>query len=150
MLPDTFSEDDPVKFTLWQEQFLNWICFVDPRYNDIFNSLSTVSDETVNLAEVEESRRSEVTEMAHRLYSISASYLRGAASQVVRANVRERNGFQVWKDLQALYLPKTRPRAMALGQAIIKHPPFHTSGRSMMENLLQFDPLLEQYAAASG
>ena len=149
-LPDTFSEDDPVKFTLWQEQFLNWICFVDPRYNDIFNSLSAVSDETVNLAEVQKSRRSEVTEMAHRLYSILASYLRGAASQVVRANVRERNGFQVWKDLQALYLPKTRPRALALGQAIIKHPPFHTSGRSMMENLLQFDQLLEQYAAASG
>ena len=86
---------------------------MDPRYNDIFNSLSAVSDETVNLAGVEKSRRSEVTEMAHRLYSILATYLRGAASQEVRANVRERNGFQAWKDLQALYLPKRRLRAMA-------------------------------------
>ena len=42
-----------------------------------------------------------------------------------------------------------RPRALAVGQAIMQHPGF-SQQRSMLENLLQFDALLDQYELASG
>ena len=135
-LPDTFQGDDPVKFTLWQEQFMNWICFVGPRYSDAFSSLTRVGG-LIDWREIDKSKRAEFGELAQRLYCIFANYLSGAASQVVIANSKLRNGFQVWGGLQALYLPSTRPWAMALGQAIIRHPPFHNNGRCLMGNLLQ-------------
>ena len=33
--PDCFEVDDPIKFTMWREQFLNWLCFSDSRYLEL-------------------------------------------------------------------------------------------------------------------
>ena len=91
----------------------------------------------------------EVKEMAHRLYSILASYIRGPALQLVRAEAGEKNGFLVWQNLKNLYQPKARPRSMAIGQAIMNLPSFPRE-KGMLENLLQLDLLLEQYRLSSG
>ena len=90
-----------------------------------------------------------VQELAMKLYSILASYLQGPALQVVRAHSAQRNGFAVWHRLKELYAPRARPRALAIGQAIMQHPSFPQQ-RSMLENLLQFDMLLDQYELAAG
>ena len=30
--PDVFDTDDPVRYSFWREQFLNWLVFCDGRY----------------------------------------------------------------------------------------------------------------------
>ena len=91
----------------------------------------------------------DVKDLARKLYSILSSYLQGPALQIVRAFSFDRNGFAVWHRLKELYAPRARPCALAVGQAIMQHPGF-SQQRSMLENLLQFDALLDQYELASG
>ena len=38
--PEVFDTDDPVKYTTWREQFLNWLTFCDGRYSDLMWSSS--------------------------------------------------------------------------------------------------------------
>ena len=142
--PDAFEVDDPIKFSLWREQFLNWLCFSDSRYGDLVK-LAEESLDNVDENEFNE----ETKDLSQRLYSILASYLRGPAAQIVRSFQKQRNGFGVWQRLKQLYAPKTRPRTLALGQTIMQYPAFG-GGKSVMEHLLNFDAVLEQYALASG
>ena len=55
----------------------------------------------------------------------------------------------MWQKLKNVYAPRARPRTLAIGQAIMQHPNFGKE-KSMLENLLNFDALLEQYEMASG
>ena len=87
--------------------------------------------------------------MGRKLYSILVSYLRGPAFQVIQAFLNDRYGFAVWHRLKSLYAPRARPRALAIGQVIMQHPGFPAQ-RTMLENLLNFDSLLDQFELASG
>ncbi|CAL1158384.1 unnamed protein product [Cladocopium goreaui] len=116
--PEVFDTDDPVNYTDWRGQILNWLTFCDGR-------------------------------IATKLYSILSSCLQGPALQIVRAHGDQRNRFAVWHRLKQLYALRARPRALAMGQAIMQHPSFPQQ-RSMLENLLQFDALLDQYELAAG
>ena len=40
--PDVFETDDPVRYTLWREQFLNWLTFCDTRYGDLIKDLENL------------------------------------------------------------------------------------------------------------
>ena len=142
--PDTFDTDDPVKYTMWREQFLNWLTFCDNRYAELIQDVEQLETMTT-LGSLDE----DVKDLARKLYSILSSYLQGPALQIVRANSGDRNGFAVWHRLKELYAPRARPRALAIGQAIMQHPSF-SQQRSMLENLLQFDALLDQYELAAG
>ena len=141
---DTFDTDDPVKYTMWREQFLNWLTFCDNRYAELIQDVEQLETMTT-LGSLDE----DVKDLARKLYSILSSYLQGPALQIVRANSGDRNGFAVWHRLKELYAPRARPRALAIGQAIMQHPSF-SQQRSMLENLLQFDALLDQYELAAG
>ena len=142
--PDVFDTDDPVRYSFWREQFLNWLVFCDGRYNDLIKDVKNLDN--LNPFHTLEQ---ETQELSTKLYSILVSYLRGPAIQVVRAFSNNRDGFGVWHKLKSLYAPRARPRALAIGQAIMQHPAFSTQ-RSMLENLLNFDSLLDQYELASG
>ena len=89
--PECFDVDDPIKFTMWREQFLNWLCFSDSRYGEL-----------VKLAENDFSE--ETAELSQRLYSILASYLKGPAAQIVRSFQNKRNGFGLWQRLKRFML----------------------------------------------
>lgn len=141
--PDVFETDDPVKYSLWREQFLNWLVFCDSRYGDFIKdaeSLDVIADMDMD---------DTVKKLGSKLYSIMSSYLRGQALQLIRSHQSDRNGFAVWRRLKTLVAPRARPRALAIGQAIMQHPAFNQQ-KSMLENLLQFDALLDQYETASG
>ena len=143
--PDVFHEGDPIKYVAWREQFLNWVNFLERRYINLFQEIDALGDSPAKMEDFTD----ETKELTQQLFSILSSYLKGPASQLVRAEQKDRNGFRVWQELQRLYLPRTRPRTMALGQAIIQHPSF-SNQKTMTESLLQFDQLLEQYEYASG
>ena len=142
--PEVFETDDPVRYSLWREQFMNWLTFCDSRYADLLKNLEAV-DTVVPVSELSP----DVRELGVKLYSILASYLKGPALQVVRSFASDRHGFGVWHKLKSLYAPRARPRTLAIGQAIMQHPAFPQQ-KSMLENLLQFDALLDQYELASG
>ena len=130
-----FDTDDPVKYTNWRYQFLNWLAVCDGRYSDLIKDVEQL-ETMADMATLD----TPVPELAMKLYSILASYLPGPALQVVRAHSAQRNGFAVWHRLKELYAPRARPMALAIGQAIMQHPSFPQQ-RSMLENLLQFDML---------
>ena len=103
------------------------------------------SDHTMDMVDFTE----ESKELSLKLYSILTSYLKGPALQLVRSHSGDRNGFAVWQKLKEVYAPRARPRTLAIGQAIMQHPS-SSRDRSMLENLLNFDALLEQCKLASG
>ena len=39
--PEVFDTDDPVKYTNWREQFLNWLTFCDGRHSDLIKDLAS-------------------------------------------------------------------------------------------------------------
>ena len=142
---EVLEGDDPLKYVSWREQFTNWLIYGDHRFADLLRDVENL-DEPCQLSDF---ASDDVKEMAHRLYSILASYIRGPALQLVRAEAAEKNGFLVWQNLKNLYQPKARPRSMAIGQAIMNLPSFPRD-RGMLENLLRLDLLLEQYRLSSG
>ena len=134
-----------MKYVAWKESFTNWLTYGNYKYSELLKDVEAL-DEPCKLSDF---ASEEVKEMAKKLYAILASYIKGPASQIVRAADGERNGFLVWQQLRDLYIPRARPRTMAIGQAIMSYPPFQQS-KSMLENLLQLDLLLDQYQLASG
>ena len=44
--PDTFDTDDPVKYTMWREQFLNWLTFCDNRYAELIQDVEQLETMT--------------------------------------------------------------------------------------------------------
>ena len=143
--PDSLDGDDPLKYVSWRETFVNWLSYGDHRFTDLLRDVEAL-DEPCRLSDF---ASPEVRELARRLYSILASYIKGPALQLVRAESAEKNGFLVWQQLRNLYMPKARPRTMAIGQAIMSHPSF-AKDKPMLESLLQMDLLLDQYRLASG
>ena len=93
--------DDPVKFTLWRELFVNWITFCDPKYGDPIRDVEAL-DIVEPLGTLEPQER----ELGVKLYSILTSDLRGPALQVVRSCSNDRNEFEAWHKLKNLYAPR--------------------------------------------
>ena len=75
--PDTFEVDDPVRYSLWREQFLNWLVFCDSRYGELIKDV-----ENLELIESMETSDPDVKELSTKLYSILSPYLRGPALQI--------------------------------------------------------------------
>jgi hypothetical protein len=40
--PDTFEVDDPVRYSLWREQFLNWLVFCDSRNGELIKDVENL------------------------------------------------------------------------------------------------------------
>lgn len=40
--PDTLEVDDPVRYSLWREQFMNWLVFCDGRYGDLIKDVENL------------------------------------------------------------------------------------------------------------
>ena len=82
-----------------------------------------------------------------RLYSVLASYLKGRALKILRS-VTNGDGFRVWRQLHEELQPSTRPRTLALAQALTKFPPLRDGG-SVLEYALTFEKLVSEYERAS-
>ncbi|CAE7202183.1 GIP [Symbiodinium sp. CCMP2592] len=79
-----------------------------------------------------------------RLYSILATYLRNRPLRLLRS-VADGDGFRVWRSLVDELQPSSRPRALALAQALVKFPPYKEGG-SLLDYTLAFERLLTEYA----
>ena len=63
--PDIFDTDDPVRYSFWREQFMNWLVFCDGRYGDLMKDL-----ENLDTVEPVHAQDAETRELGTKLYSI--------------------------------------------------------------------------------
>ncbi|CAE7237023.1 unnamed protein product [Symbiodinium sp. CCMP2592] len=82
-----------------------------------------------------------------RLYSILASYLKGRALKILRADPKG-DGFRVWRQLKEELQPTSRPRVLALAQALTRFPPLQ-EGASVLEYTLAYERLITEYEKLS-
>ena len=85
--PDCFEVDDPIRYSLWKEQFTNWLVFCDARYAALLEEAEGASDVANMVDFTDESK-----DLGLKLYSILSSYLRGPSLQIVRSHAKDQCG----------------------------------------------------------
>ena len=140
--PDTFTGDDPLLFSSWKLHFESWLSFGDARFTDLLMKTEQGSepDHTVYTPEQ--------TALANKFFAVLSSYLRGRCTQLVMANQQHKDGFKLWFQMRREFLPATRQRSLAIAQTLGQHPNFNNK-ISMLENILQYEQLVNQYEQTS-
>ena len=140
--PDTFTGDD--SFMNWKTNFVSWIGYGDERYL----KLIPMVEKMVKPPDIS-TYKDEDKELAHKFYAILSSYLRGRCSSLVRAECENRDGFKLWYDLMHEFHPQTKQRTLSLAQTLASYPSF-SAKQSMLENILNYETLVDQYEKSSG
>ena len=142
--PDTFTGEDPAGFVNWKMQFESWLGYGDAKCAEMLSKveLSKSPPDSARYSAEEKA-------ISKRFYAVLSSYLRGSCLQLVRANYAERDGFRLWFEMIKEFVPSPKQRALALAQALSQFPAFKEKS-SMLEGVLQYETLVQQYEAASG
>ena len=112
--PKTMDEEQ-AQWSEWAFAFKNWMCVQDEDFR------GEVEKAEAFLAF--ESYETNTKARSIRLYSILATYLKQRPLRILRS-VTNGDGFRVWRTLVDELQPSSRPRALALAQALVKFPPF--------------------------
>ena len=88
--PDTFNGDDPMQFASWRFQFTSWLKFGDSRYTTLLEKVETMTT-SPSIASYDTSEK----ELAHKLYAVLTSYLRGRCSHIIKAFSKSSDGFAI-------------------------------------------------------
>ena len=142
--PDTFTGEDPAGFVNWKMQFESWLGYGDAKCAEMLSKVE-LSKSPPDAARYSAEEKA----ISKRFYAVLSSYLRGRCLQLVRANYVERDGFRLWFEMTKEFVPSTKQRALALAQALSQFPAFKEKS-SMLEGVLQYETLVQQYEAASG
>ena len=140
--PDTLTGDD--SFMNWKTSFVSWIGYGDERYLKLIPTV-----EKMTKAPDISTYKEEDKELAHKFYAILSSYLRGPCSSLVRAECENRDGFKLWYDLMREFHPQTKQRTLSLAQTLASYPSF-SAKQSLLENILNYETLVDQYEKCSG
>ena len=111
--PDTFNGDDPMQFAFWRFQCTSWLTFGDSRYTTLFEKVEAMTA-SPSIASYDTSEK----ELAHKLYAVWTSYLRGRCSHIMKDFSKSRYGFAIWYQLMREFEPTSRQRSVALAQAL--------------------------------
>ena len=114
----------------------------DAKYRDELQQCE-VADGFLSFSSFSEDTR----ERALRLYSVLASYLRGRPLKILKS-VSSGNGYQVWRQLCDELQPRSRPRALALAQALTRFPHLK-DGHSLLDYILSYERLVNDYEEVS-
>ncbi|CAE7029864.1 unnamed protein product [Symbiodinium sp. CCMP2592] len=118
-----------------------------PDWSFSFRNFMAVQAETATMWASFEDYSPALRARSLRLYSVLASYLKGRALKILRS-VASGDGFRVWRQLAEELQPSSRPRTLALAQALTKFPPLRDGG-SVLEYALTFEKLVSEYEKAS-
>ena len=83
-----------------------------------------------------------------QLFSILSGLLRGRPLRILRRLV-DRNGIELWRQLNLQYAPKTKGRAFSILGAYMNYPSFDKS-RSLLEHIQLLERVRTEYRKASG
>ena len=90
----------------------------------------------------------EEKELSTKLYTVLATYLKGRCFNMVKAGMKAKNGFLLWRQLHKEFLPSTRQRSLALAQALSAYPTFPKE-KSSLECVLAFEQMVQQFEESS-
>ena len=141
--PDVYTGDGPLGFSGWKFTFCSWLSFGDPRFQKAFDNLDKLSP-TDHIPEYSEVER----ELSVKLFAILASYLKGRCLSLVKSMAKSKDGFRLWRSLVQEYEPSSRQRSLALAQTLSNYPAF-TNAKSIMEQILSYEQLVQQFEEAS-
>ena len=88
------APDTSMTFASWRFQFTSWLTFGDSRYTTLLEKVeSLTSAPSITTYDAPEK------ELAHKLYAVLTSYLRGRCSHIIKAFAKSRDGFAIWYQL---------------------------------------------------
>ena len=143
--PDTFSGDDPMSFASWRFQITSWLTFSDSRYTTLLEKVETMTTApTISTYDAPEK------ELAHKLYAVLTSYLRGRCSHIIKAFSKSRDGFAIWYQLIREFEPSSRQRSLALISSSLGPYPVFAKEKSCLESILVYEQTVQQFEESSG
>jgi len=137
--PDTYSGEDAMGFASWRFQFMSWLTYGDSRFIQILEAIEA-RDSMPTMANYNEGEK----EMAHKLYAVLTSYLRGRCAHLAKAHSKTRDGLAVWYSLMREFEPSSRQRSLALAQALASYPTF-PKDQSCMDSILIFEETIQRF-----
>ena len=140
--PDTFNGDDPMQFASWRFQFTSWLTFGDSRYTTLLEKVEAMTT-SPSIASYDAPEK----ELAHKLYAVLTSYLRGRCSHIIKAFAKSRDGFAIWYQLMREFEPTSR-QSLALAQALASYPVF-SKDKSCLESILVYEQTVQQFEESS-
>ena len=142
--PDVFTGEDPMVFQTWKFQFSSWLSFGDQRFQEVLEKVEALRDDPADTS----SFTTEEKELSTKLYTVLATYLKGRCFNMVKAGMKAKNGFLLWRQLHKEFLPSTRQRTLALAQALSAYPTFPKE-KSSLECVLAFEQMVQQFEESS-
>ena len=140
------SSEDQNNWADFAFSFRQWLCFADSTYAADLDYVEEHSDSVVTYKDAPAGQASKAR--STKLYAILAGILKHRPLRLLRA-VGDSNGLEVWRQLHALYVPKTKVRSMAILSAIMGFPAF-TKERTLLEQVQMLERLGDEYQRTSG
>ena len=145
--PDVFkpdSRDNELKlWGDWKFSFMKYITGIDPTMANDVDQVERDLEANYDMDDVTDETKSR----AVRLYSLLTPYLRQRPLKLIR-RVKKENGFEAWQILLREMQPPTRARALALLSQLSRIQ--FAEGKSVSEQLPQFEALINEYERISG
>ena len=120
------------------------LSFGDQRFQEVLEKVEALRDDPADTS----SFTTEEKELSTKLYTVLATYLKGRCFNMVKAGMKAKNGFLLWRQLHKEFLPSTRQRSLALAQALSAYPTFPNK-KSSLECVLAFEQMVQQFEESS-
>ena len=149
-MPDPYGSDlgdvetDQAKWSEFALSFKSWLFYADPKFEAELEYVETHVKTEVKLGGMSEESKAR----SLQLFSILSGLLRGRPLRILRGLV-DRNGIELWRQLNLQYAPKTKGRAFSILGAYMNYPSFDKS-RSLLEHIQLLERVRTEYRKASG
>ncbi|CAE7877304.1 unnamed protein product, partial [Symbiodinium necroappetens] len=131
--PDEFgSANFDYDLAVWQEWlhgFKSWLVFADAKFESELQEIDGNLNRVLRLSDMSAEAQARST----RLYAIFASLLKAKPRSVLR-QIEDRNGYEAYRQLTAIYAPKSKARSLALMNALVQMPSF-SKEKTLREHL---------------
>ena len=146
--PDGFGstshESDLSAWQDWSHAFKNWLSFADSDYENFLEVVEKNLDTVIDVTKEPE----HVQVKGRKLYAVLSSLLKNKPRTLLK-QVENRNGWEVWRQLQNIYAPKTRARSLAVLNALTGAPSF-TKDKTLQEQVFALERISAEYTRVSG
>ena len=139
--PSTWDEERKT-FPDFHKKFKTWLSAIAPRFGEHMEVIERNTGTRLNAADMTPRTAS----LGKKLYAVLTSYTKGRPLRTI-SKVPGQNGFEAYRLLVHENMPKSRVRNFHLLRNIINFKA--DSGRSLNENVLAFEQLIEDYEKIS-
>ena len=126
--------------------FKQWLFFADPLFEPDFKHTEDSPGAAVTF--LENPAGLATKERSRKLYLILGGILKNRPFKILR-QVQQQNGLEAWRQLSALYVPRTKGRSLALLNAVIQFPVM-SKDKTMLEQILLLERVSDEYTKAAG